>query len=38
MLIGMDCEDSTGAHLDDTVGENSGVLTVMRDVHRRQTE
>ena len=38
MLIGMDCENSTGAHLDDAVGENGSVLTVMRDVHRRQTE
>ena len=26
MLIGMDCENSTGAHLDDAVGENGSVL------------
>jgi hypothetical protein len=34
----MDCQNPTGPHLDDAVGENGGVLPVMRDVHRRQTE
>jgi hypothetical protein len=38
MLIGMDCENSTGAHFDDVVGESGGVLPIMRDVHHRQPE
>ena len=34
----MDCQNPTGSHLNDAVSKSGGVLPVMRDVHRRQTE
>ena len=33
ILIAMDCQKSTGPHLDDAVSESGGILPVMRDVH-----
>ena len=37
-LIAMDRLNPTGPHLNDAVSESGGILPVMRDVHRRQTE
>jgi len=34
----MNCENSTGAHLDDTVAENSSILSVVRHVDHGQME
>ena len=34
----MNCENSTGAHLDDTLAQNGSILSVMRDVDHGQLE
>ena len=34
----MDCLTATGPHLNTAVSVGGGILLVMRDVHRRQTE
>jgi len=36
--IAMNRQNPTGPHLNNAVSESSGILSVMRDVHRRQTE
>ena len=38
IAIAMDRQNPTGPHLNDAVGESGGILPVMRDVQRRQTE
>ena len=34
----MNRQNPTGPHLNNAVSESGGILPVMRDVHRRQTE
>ena len=38
ILVATDCGNSTGAHLDDTVAENSSILSVVRYVDHGQME
>ncbi len=37
-VVAMNCQNPTGPHLNDAVSESGGILPIMRDIHRCQTE